>query len=317
MVGGNAPPVAAGVACSCDPVAGRRGVVTINLAAGSGEAVVGGRIDPEQHLVTWPAAGPDAEIRRTDTTGRVALLDADRLVTLARLVRRVHWALGDGDRPQDVEWAWDGHRFWVLQGRPVTRLPRLGLAGAPRAATTWSNANLRDSFPRPLTTMTWSRRDPLTRDAAGLLETPEDVYHLGATEAEALVDGTWDGRGARRLVADRAARLAREQGVDLPGVITGDEARPDVAPPAPALPAGGDGWVGVAASPGRGDRGRPGCCAPRTRGVGCNGGTCWSRRRPNPGWTPLFLRASAVVMETGGYLSHGAVVARESGSPRW
>jgi len=35
----------------------------------------------------------------------------------------------------------------------------------------------------------------------------------------------------------------------------------------------------------------------------------------DPGWTPLFLRASAVVMEVGGYLSHGAIVAREYGIP--
>ena len=35
----------------------------------------------------------------------------------------------------------------------------------------------------------------------------------------------------------------------------------------------------------------------------------------DPGWTPLFLRASAVVMEVGGYLSHGAIVAREYGLP--
>jgi len=33
------------------------------------------------------------------------------------------------------------------------------------------------------------------------------------------------------------------------------------------------------------------------------------------GWTPLFLKASAIVMETGGYLSHGAIVAREYGLP--
>ena len=31
--------------------------------------------------------------------------------------------------------------------------------------------------------------------------------------------------------------------------------------------------------------------------------------------TPLFLRVSAIVMETGGYLSHGAIVAREFGIP--
>lgn len=35
----------------------------------------------------------------------------------------------------------------------------------------------------------------------------------------------------------------------------------------------------------------------------------------DPGWTPLFLKASAIIMETGGYISHGAIVAREYGIP--
>lgn len=35
----------------------------------------------------------------------------------------------------------------------------------------------------------------------------------------------------------------------------------------------------------------------------------------NPGWTPLFSLAAAVVLEEGGLLSHGAVVARECGIP--
>lgn len=35
----------------------------------------------------------------------------------------------------------------------------------------------------------------------------------------------------------------------------------------------------------------------------------------DPGWTPLFLHASALVMEYGGMLSHGAIVAREYGIP--
>ncbi|HIF07661.1 MAG TPA: hypothetical protein EYQ64_12140, partial [Gemmatimonadetes bacterium] len=35
----------------------------------------------------------------------------------------------------------------------------------------------------------------------------------------------------------------------------------------------------------------------------------------DPGWTPLFANASAVLLEVGGILQHGAVVAREYGKP--
>ena len=35
----------------------------------------------------------------------------------------------------------------------------------------------------------------------------------------------------------------------------------------------------------------------------------------DPGWTPLFLTAAGLVMEMGGIMSHGAVVAREYGIP--
>jgi pyruvate,water dikinase len=35
----------------------------------------------------------------------------------------------------------------------------------------------------------------------------------------------------------------------------------------------------------------------------------------DPGWTPLFMTAGALVMEMGGPISHGAVVAREYGIP--
>lgn len=38
-------------------------------------------------------------------------------------------------------------------------------------------------------------------------------------------------------------------------------------------------------------------------------------RATDPGWTPLFLKASGVIMEIGGMLSHGAVVAREYNLP--
>ena len=38
-------------------------------------------------------------------------------------------------------------------------------------------------------------------------------------------------------------------------------------------------------------------------------------RATDPGWTPLFLIASAAILERGGMLSHAAIVAREVGIP--
>ena len=35
----------------------------------------------------------------------------------------------------------------------------------------------------------------------------------------------------------------------------------------------------------------------------------------DPAWTPLFLAAGGLVMETGGMMTHGSVVAREYGIP--
>ena len=150
-------PVAAGVAFSCDPVTGERQVVTIELAAGLGDAVVGGTVAPQRYAVR--RSGPDAEVTRVDATGDAPVLDDREIEALAAVVVRVHWVLGDGDTPQDVEWAWDGRTLWMLQSRPVTRLPRWTFPGVPTEAPTWSDANIRDSLPRPLTVATWSLLD--------------------------------------------------------------------------------------------------------------------------------------------------------------
>ena len=150
-------PVAAGVAFSCDPVTGERQVVTIELAAGLGDAVVRGTVAPQRYAVH--RSGPDAEVTRVDAAGGAPILGDREIEALAAVVVRVHWALGDGDTPQDVEWAWDGRTFWMLQSRPVARLPRWTFPGVPTEAPTWSDANIRDSLPRPLTMATWSMLD--------------------------------------------------------------------------------------------------------------------------------------------------------------
>ncbi len=46
-----------------------------------------------------------------------------------------------------------------------------------------------------------------------------------------------------------------------------------------------------------------------------NKGEILVTRSTDPGWTPLFMNASGVVLEIGGALQHGAVIAREYGLP--
>lgn len=161
------PSVVAGVAFSCDPRTGRRDVIVIDAAPGSGERVVSGEITPD-HLVVRLSHGRAEVLERAGT-----LLAPEREVELARHVERIHWALGDGQDPQDVEWAHDGRRFWILQSRPVTRLPRHTFEPARSMPLYWSTANIKDAVPGVVSTLAWSL----------IIEAIDDVLYATAAAA--------------------------------------------------------------------------------------------------------------------------------------
>lgn len=54
---------------------------------------------------------------------------------------------------------------------------------------------------------------------------------------------------------------------------------------------------------------------PPAREAGRGGGRPHRPYTTDPGWTPLFVNAAAIVLEVGGVLQHGAVIAREYGKP--
>lgn len=154
MLGGpeGSPPLAAGVGFSCDPLTGRRDQVVISAAPGLGDAVVSGAVNPEEITLTTTPGGMSVS-GRTGRAGQV-LTDEQALI-LGRLISRVYFTLGDGQDPQDVEWAYDGTAFWLLQSRPVTRLPRRTFPEVAHLPVIWSNANVKDAIPLPLTALSW------------------------------------------------------------------------------------------------------------------------------------------------------------------
>ena len=150
---GSTEPACAGVAFSCDPRTGRRDLVVIQAAAGSGDKVVSGAVTPDETVVRLSVGRYYVDQRRAQGA---PLLHPDQEIALARQVVRIHWALGDSQDPQDVEWAHDGTRFWILQSRPVTKLPRFTFEGARSLPVYWSSANLKDNAPGAISTVSWS-----------------------------------------------------------------------------------------------------------------------------------------------------------------
>jgi pyruvate,water dikinase len=147
------PACCAGVAFTAEPTQGDRTRMVINAAPGLGVTVVSGVVEPEQYTLAKAPAIRLLETRllRPD---QPPLLPADVVVALGELLQRIEALCGS---PQDVEWAWDGTRCWILQSRPITTLAD----GATAAAgIVWSNANLKDVMPGLVSPFTWSLMQP-------------------------------------------------------------------------------------------------------------------------------------------------------------
>jgi rifampicin phosphotransferase len=155
----------------------------------------------------------------------------------------------------------------------------------------------------------------------GLAETA-DVFNLTLLELIAIAEGRMSPSIGSRRARWRRSQLERHSMVTPPEVIIehGGTAK---AAPAPAevglSPAGGAGvdtagWRGTVVGSGLA-RGIAHVARHPTEALNMAAGAILVAPSTDPSWTPVFLKASALVMETGGYMSHGAIVAREFGLP--
>ena len=147
------------------------------------------------------------------------------------------------------------------------------------------------------------------------LAAAEDIFHLNADEIFALADGRTSAAALGRRAAARRAQL--QVWADLPDLDVVTE-HAGVTPRAPLPDSGaavsGDSWRGTPVAGGSA-RGRAFVARTPHEGLSMPAGGILVAASSDPAWTPLFLRAGAVVMEVGGYLSHAAIVAREFGIP--
>ncbi len=150
-----------GVMFTADAASGDRTKMTITSTWGLGEGVVSGRLACDTFYVTGEHVDRDLvdktqAIRRG---GEVDVPEADRarasltdeqLATLAKLGRTVEAAMG---YPVDIEWTFDATGPWLLQARPITKLPPDPRGGRKRL---WDNSNIIESYNGVTTPLTYS-----------------------------------------------------------------------------------------------------------------------------------------------------------------
>lgn len=153
--------------------------------------------------------------------------------------------------------------------------------------------------------------------AAGVLARADDVWMLRMAELREAVRAleqkparTDTLARLRALVETRAREQARWQRWSPPPVLTSDG---EAIAPAPEAEAPAGTLVGTAVSSGVVE-GVVRVVQDAARSTLAPGEVLVAPFA-DPGWTPLFMHASALVMEVGGTMTHGSVIARELGIP--
>ncbi|QRP42903.1 phosphoenolpyruvate synthase [Amycolatopsis sp. FDAARGOS 1241] len=260
----------AGVIFTADPRTAAHDQVVIEAVFGQGEAIVSGAVEPDTYVVAKQdlrvlsarvgtqsfkiiaeVGGGDVTVPLTAQAGGRRVLDDATVLELARLASRVEDHYGV---PQDVEFAIEDHRTWLVQSRPITTMPPdreaepgalvTGLAASPGAASGAVRV-LRDPaeamqlregevLVAPMTNPDWV---PAIRRAGGLVTDGGGMTCHAAVVARELgvpcVVGTGD---ATRVLADRTlVTVDGTKGEVRAGAVVHEAARatPVAAPTAP------------------------------------------------------------------------------------
>jgi rifampicin phosphotransferase len=140
------PAVVSGVAFTINPITGADDIV-VNAAWGFGEALVSGRVDPDEFTLSKRDSEVMSERLGAKNGGTGPTLSHDQLRELGGLLSRIERHYG---APQDIEWCHDGRRFWIVQSRPVTAASRPNSKRRTENVepeTEWTRANLAEVLP--------------------------------------------------------------------------------------------------------------------------------------------------------------------------
>jgi phosphohistidine swiveling domain-containing protein len=239
--------------------------------------------------IDQPEAAPDAVFARGARTAQAAIKELQAQLRLAKggwwkallagwLARRTRELTGLRETP----------KFTIIRVFGEMRSALLA-AGTALAAGGWLEQAEDVAFLRI------AELNRLGKEAAGVAEelSTKERWKVLVSERRAVYEREWRRRQSPRLLlGDGTAVYEGVGGYARDGdkVLLGSPVSPGVA----------EGRVHVVLDP---------------NGVRLEAGEIMVCPGTDPAWTPLFLAAGGLVMETGGMMTHGGVVAREYGIP--
>ncbi|MFT4799839.1 MAG: pyruvate,water dikinase [Candidatus Azotimanducaceae bacterium] len=132
-----------GITFTANPISGNTDEILTEASWGMGAAIVDGRVSPDQYVFSRrqneviskriadkkfmvPASLQESESRLIAVP---ASLRSKETLSKNQFTTLINWALKSEsyfDKPQDLEWAFHGEEFYILQSRPITTLEQAG-----------------------------------------------------------------------------------------------------------------------------------------------------------------------------------------------
>ncbi|MFQ5859489.1 MAG: PEP/pyruvate-binding domain-containing protein, partial [Anaerolineae bacterium] len=168
------PSEVAGIMFTANPITGNPDEALLNASWGLGEAIVAGLVTPDTftvrksdgHVVSLEVGAKERTIEYAKDGGTVELetpaerrdvpaLSDEQVAELVALGQQIETHYG---APQDIEWAYAGGRFYVLQSRAITTLAP---AAPPAGEMEYNRTMFVEIFPDPLSPIFLSVIQPL------------------------------------------------------------------------------------------------------------------------------------------------------------
>lgn len=156
-----------GVAFSSNPITGKRSEIIISSVFGLGEGLVSGELNADTYsvvrgkitknitekpykIVFDEEKGFGTKQVENENSSTSSLTDK-QIKEIAKEVKKIVEIYG---KPQDIEWAYEGGKLYILQARPITTLENI--PDKSEQEIIWDNSNIIESYSGVTTPLTFS-----------------------------------------------------------------------------------------------------------------------------------------------------------------